>query len=401
VRALFVGQLTPPRARVLRSLGTLELDRTAPWHAAMPVIERVLFLDEEPPPGEIVAPAQARSRLKDGDYDWVVAAPASGPIVSWKSQAREMWGGAEAPRLTALELPEGTVGVAWLQADALPPRRASFEPLILTVERLESLSLGLVRGLEPDARMEAGPVFRVERADGPGPWSFLSTMPQLRTFLLQRAWTASLTCEQSPSLARGLALHFAVQQLSSPYETRAQQVEIDEDALRALSSATSDAGMLTQLTRELWDSLAWLLTEKRMPEEALVYLEPLAERFAPWPELDLAVARAYREVLDPESARRFLERARLARPQDAELLLESARCAQDLDDSDGALGFLERAVELQPGRAELERALALALVARGDPRGRAWVERLLAGNPEDPELLDALARTTAPGAEEN
>jgi tetratricopeptide (TPR) repeat protein len=159
--------------------------------------------------------------------------------------------------------------------------------------------------------------------------------------------------------------------------------------------------MLTQLTRELWDSLAWLLTEKRMPEEALVYLEPLAERFAPWPELDLAVARAYREVLDPESARRFLERARLARPQDAELLLESARCAQDLDDSDGALGFLERAVELQPGRAELERALALALVARGDPRGRAWVERLLAGNPEDPELLDALARTTAPGAEEN
>jgi len=399
VSALFVGQITPARARVLRSLGALELDRTAPWHAAMPAIEGLLFRDEEPAPGRTIAAAEARSRLKDGAYDWVVAAPAFGPIVSWKSEAREIWAGAEAPRLTDLELPGGTLGVAWLGADSLPPRRGSFEPLILTVDRLEALFLGLVRGLESDRRMDAGPLFEVERVDGPSPWKFLCTMPQLRAFQLQQAWTASLECEQSPELARGLALHYGAQQLSSPFETRAQQIEIDEDALRALSAAASKMGEVDALTRTLWEALAWLLTEKRLPEEVLVYLEPLADRFAPWPELDQAVARAYREVLDPESAQRFLERARLARPLDVEPLLESAGCAQDLGDARGAAGLLERALGLQPGRPGLERALGLALVQSGDARGRAWIERLLVESPEDLELQEALAGTSAPEPE--
>jgi len=392
VRALFVGQLTPPRARVLRSLGELELDRTAPWHAAMPAIEGLLFFrDEEPPPGQAVTTAEARSKLADHGYDWVVAAPAHGPIVSWKSEARELWAGAEAPRLTDLELPRGTLGLAWLGGDSLAPRRASFEPLILSVEQLDSLSLGLVRGLEPAARTAAGPLFRIERCAGPGPASFLCTMPQLRAFRLQRAWTSSLASDQAPELARGLALHFGAQGLSSPYETRAQQIELDEDALRAFSAAAAEPGALDPPTRTLWEALAWLMTEKRMPEEALVYLEPLAERFAPWPALDHAVARAYREVLEPGAAQPFLERARLARPADAELLLESALCAQDLGDFRGAVGFLERALSLQPGRHDLERALGLALVRLGDARGRARIERLLAETPDDPELLEALA----------
>ena len=138
-------------------------------------------------------------------------------------------------------------------------------------------------------------------------------MPQLRTFLQQRTWTTSLECA-TPELTRGLALHFAAQQLSSPYETRAQQIELEEEALRAFFAAAPAAGKLDPFTRVLWEALAWLCMEKRMPEHALVYLEPMAERFAPWPALDRAVARAYLEVLEPATARRFLERARQALP---------------------------------------------------------------------------------------
>lgn len=396
VRALFVGQITPPRARVFRALGALELDRTAPWHAAMTTVEELLFRDEEAPPGRAIAPAAARAKLDHGEYDWVVAAPAFGPIVTWKSEAREIWGSAEAPRLTDLELPEGTLGVAWLGGNSLAARRAAFEPLVLNVERLESLSLGLVRGLELGARSAAGPTFRIARYSSPGPASFLGTMPQLRSFLLERAWTASLRCDQAPELARGLGLHYGAQQLSSPYETRAQQIEIDEDALRAFFAAVPEPGALDSLTPVLWEALAWLFTEKRMPEQALVYLEPLAERFAPWPALDRAVACAYREVLEPEKALSFLERARLTLPEDVGLLLESARCTQELGDIPGAVGLLERAYDLHPGRPEVERAVGLALLRCGDTRGRALLERLLAKSPDDVELQEALARPLEP-----
>ncbi len=398
VRALFVGQITPPRARVLASLGTLELDRTAPWHGAMAALEERLFRGAEPPPGRVVTAAEARAKLKRGDYHWVVAAPAFGPIVTWKSEAREIWGSAEAPRLTDLELPEGTLGIAWMGGDSLVARGTEFEPLILTVERLESFSVGLVRGLELGAGSAAGPTFRVAGHTGPRPAQILCTMPQLRAFRNERAWTASLRCDAAPELPRGLALHFGAQQLSSPYETRAQQIEIEEDALRAFFAAAPESGALDPLTRVLWEALAWLFTEKRMPEQSLVYLEPLAERFAPWPALDRAVARAYLEVLEPATALRFVERARLALPEDFELLLESARCAQELGDVPGAVAVLEQAYDLYPGRPDVERAVGLALMRCGDARGRKLLERRLAENPDDQELRELLARPQAPEA---
>ena len=39
VRVLLVGQLTPHRSYVLKSLGAARIDRTAAWHASMPAIE--------------------------------------------------------------------------------------------------------------------------------------------------------------------------------------------------------------------------------------------------------------------------------------------------------------------------------------------------------------------------
>jgi tetratricopeptide (TPR) repeat protein len=395
VRGLFIGQLTPERARVLRSLGALELERTAPWHAAMPAIEEQLFRGLEAPPGRILAPAAARAKLSNGDYDWVVAAPTRGPIVSWKSEAREIWGSADAPRLTDLELEPGTVGVAWLPGDSLGASGTSLEPLQLSLELLETFSLALLRGPVRPESDDTGPRFAVSSLTAPRPLSFLTTMPQQRSYALTSAWAASLESAGAPELVRGLRLHFAAQQLSSPYETRALQIEDDPEAFRAFFAAAPAPGRLDRLSRDLWQVLAWLFTEKRMPEEALVYLEPMAERFAPWPALDRAVARAYREVLEPEQALRFLERARTAEPYDVELLHESALCAIDLGDDLGAAGFLEQALRIEQ-RTELQRALGLAYLRAGDERGRPLLERLLDARPEDSEVRRALGLPPLP-----
>jgi tetratricopeptide (TPR) repeat protein len=397
VRVLFVGQLTPGRARALAELGTLELERTALWHAAMERVDALLF-GGGAAPGRIVAPSAARARLADGDYDLVLSLPVRGPVITWKSEARDLWGSSEMPGLTDLELEDDTLGVAWLAADALAARGSALGPLLVDVERMDSLHLGLVRGALDAAAPAHEPRFESRDFSGPGPLAFLRTMPQQRQFVLEAAWAAGLDPAPAPALARGLALHFAAQRLSNPYESRSGQVELDEDALRAFLQAVPPPGALDELARELWEALAAVLTEKREPELVLVYVEPVAERFAAWPALDLAVARAYLELLEPEEAARLLARARGARPNDAELWLESARCAEELGDHAAAAEALERAYALRPERPELERALGLALLRHGEPRGREIVERFLRAYPDDRELAEALGLFQSPDA---
>ncbi|MSR64001.1 MAG: hypothetical protein EXS08_16380 [Planctomycetes bacterium] len=391
VRTLFVGQLTPARARVLRALGALELERTAPWHLAMPAVEERLFAGEEAPPGRIVAPAEARTRLSEGGYDWVIAPSIRGPVVNWKSEARELWGSGDAPRLSELELANETLGVAWLDADSLAERGAALEPLLLELELLDSFSLALVRGADANLAPEACAAIADQQC--PRPLDFLRTMPQLRAFALQRDWAASLSYRTAPELVRGLTLHFGAQRLSSGGESRAQQIELDEEALRAFFAAVPAADKLDVPTRELWEALAWMFTAKRFPEEALVYLEPVAERFAPWPALDRAVAHAYREVLEPATALRFLARAREAEPGAVEAWIESSQAAAELGDGAQRVAFLERALAVSQGRPDVERELGLALLAVGDERGRAIAERYLSVAPDDLELLQALGRS--------
>lgn len=395
VRALFIGQLTPQRSRVLRALGQLELDRTAPWFAGFPALEEVLFRGEDPPLGRAIAPGEARARIHDGAYDWIVVPPVHGPVLLWKSEAKELWGSAEAPIVARLSLPEGELGVAWLAADSLAARRVLGESVVLALEGFEHLSLGVVRG---DARVEGAGLPPLFPAGDPAPrprlLELLRTLPLRRSYPLERALSERLAsaAEGGPlaGLARGLALHFGAQQLSSPYETRAQQIELEEDELRSFASALRSSTSLDPFTRELWEALAWLVAEKRLPELAWAYLEPVAERFAPWPALDRALGRAYREMLEPESALRFLERALQQEPNDIALLVECGTCARELGDAGRSAAFLERALAIQPGRPDLERELGLALLSAGDERGRTILVRLLAEHPEDGELREAL-----------
>lgn len=403
VRGLFVGQMTPQRAAAFARLPGLALERTAPWPANE--VEPHLFQPPGTAPGTWVSPAEARAALERGDYDWVVVPPVSGPIVTWKSEAREIWSGAELARWTALDLEAGTVGVLWWTSSALTRRGPVLEPVLVAIDRLEALSFGLVRGDVRAADLDSGPLFRLSTRPAPTPLAFLRTMPQQRSYLSTAAACAGLQSEAVPDLVRGLQIHFAAQELSSPYETRAQQVELEEDALRAFFQDVPPADRLDRLTREVWETVAWLVTEKRLPEQALVYLEPLSERFPGWTALQVALGHAYREFLEPEKALGFLLQALEARTDVPQIWAQAARCQDDLGRHADAAASWRRAVALAPTQTEYRRGLGIALARSGDPQGRPLLEDVLEQDPEDGEarraLLELLGQPPEAGADGN
>jgi tetratricopeptide (TPR) repeat protein len=186
-------------------------------------------------------------------------------------------------------------------------------------------------------------------------------------------------------LATGLARLAAAQVRSSPFETAAQQTELDVEGLRLLREAAL-ASEPDLYLRELWSSLAWLLAEKREIEQIQEHLHPLAERWAPWWQLELALARADLESLDAQGAAEHLLRAVDQRPLD--LVLRQA-CAEALSMAGRPAEAVEqlRAVEaMQPGRRDVRRLLAMELARAGDPAAEALLEELLREDPGDEEL---------------
>ena len=402
VRTLFVGQMTPARARVLQELGPLELERTAAWFPAFEAVESLLFAGESPPPGTAVAPAEARARLAEGAYDLVLSPAFHGPCLLWRSHTTSLWASADTPAIGGLSLPDDTLGVAWVSANSNCARRELGERIALTEEHLENFQIGIVRGTPAVGEEQAVQLLPAgEPVDEPGALELLVTLPNLRPFLFQHALGERLkaagTGTSQAELARGFAIHLGAQKLSSPFETRAQSIELEEDSLRAFLAAVPASGALDPLMRDLWEDVAWLLTEKRSPDLALVYLESLAERFQPWGVLDRALARAYREHLEPGIALRYLERSMQSRKQwDLALWVECAECSTEMGDHERAAGYYERALSLLPGNFELRKRRALALQAAGDPNGSMLLEELLLEQPDDPEILSGLGLPAPP-----
>ena len=398
VRVLFIGQLTPARARTLQRLGAIDLERTAPWFAALTALDQALFPLDEPAPGVLVSPAEARRRIRAGSYDLVLVMPVHGPVLAPKSAAVQPWGTVEEPVLGALDVPPGTIAVAWLDAASPLVRRGLGERVLVAMDRFQHLSVGIVRGeLSPETTPETGrpTLLPAGRAGRRLPtWSLLDTLPRHRAFALNRSLAERLAQAavgtDAEELARGLGLHFAAQRPSSPYETLAQQIEFDEDELRALF-ASAGSFEPDPFARDIWEGLAWLLTEKRRPDMVLVYLEPVADRYGPWPVLDRAVALAYRELLEPVEARRLYERVLAAEPGDVGAMIACAELSTELGEPGEAARHLRRALAEEPARYDLERALGIALFQAGDPEGRTMLVRLLEAHPGDEELLRHLA----------
>lgn len=397
-RVLVVGQLTPFRLSVLQSLGARRIERTAPWSSALPAVEAALFEDAAPPPGAPLAPAEARARLRAGEYDLVVSLPVIGPIQFPKTRALLEWAHGPAP-VAGWSVPEGTLAVVWVDAGAPLAGRALTERVALALDDFQHLTLGLLAGSVPQgsAAPEQPALFPGgERAPRVESWTLLATRPKFRGDRNRRDLLARLRAAAQGTalseLALGLELHFAAQQPSSPFETLAQQIEIEEEELMAFDRAVRAVAPapLDATTRSVWESLAWLLAEKRMIDKVLVHVEPVAEAYAPWPELDRAVARAYEEFDEPADAARVLERLVAAQPRDIGLLAEAAEWTSRAGRHAAAIDLARRAEALQPGRYDLRRTLGLVLLRAGNPEGRALLEQLARENPEDEELLELL-----------
>ncbi len=392
LRLLLIGQITPERARWLGWLGGLEIERTAPWFSAFPAIESILFTPDEPPPGTAVRPGEAERRIGAGHYDCVIALPAHGPLLIPKSAALIPWGSAEEPTLRSLSVPGSTVGVAWLDLNSPLVRCELGERVIYVADRFEHPSLGVVRGggvpgTSPDrpALLPGGAPAR-----RPETWELLSTLPRERSFALHASLFERLAQAASSTpleeLARGLALHYATQRPSSPFESVSQRIEIDEDEFRAFERAARSE-VIDATTRDVWEDAAWLLTEKRETNLVFAYLEPVALKHGPWPALDWAMARAFEEILEPAEALRCLDRALEGDQLDLEALSHAADLALEIGDPARASAYLKRALETQPGRKDLEVRLCRALLEQGSAEGDALLERLRTSG-LSPEELD-------------
>jgi hypothetical protein len=359
-RVLLVGQLTPERAQTLRELGATHVDRTAAWHAHMARLEELLFDDQEPPRGRILAPQELGSA---GPWLLVVAPPVEGaaPLVPPA-------GGHFTPR------------VVWIDARAWCSHLDWGERAMLSSEGIEELSIA--------PRQPRG-LLAGERILPPAPWRRLRQRPFERerdavVATLERLADGSRGGPRE-ALTEGLARLAAAQEPSSPFETRAQATELDVEGLRLLREAAL-AAEPDLFVRELWNALAWLLVEKREIERIQADLGPLAERWAPWWQLDLALARADMESLDPGGAAEHLLRAVAQQPLDLQL---RQACAEALSMAGRPAEAVEqlRAIDaVQPGRRDVRRLMAMELARAGDPEAEALLEELLAADPTDDEL---------------
>ena len=375
---LFVGQLTPARALALGDLGATRIDRTASWVSVMEPIELLLF--DGPPnwvPGGIVGPEEARRRLNGGDYELVIVAPLSGA----------------APTTRNLASPESTTVVVWLDAANGVETQHFGERVLVSAPRLMDLQLAVVRGPALEAlRLRGGhgaPSFLLagEPRDGHPALDLLDVRKERSGDLLRGRLARRLAdAERVPGLATALARHFEAQVVSSPFETPEQKIELDPEAVEliAAAAASPEPGALAI---EAIEALAVLFRAQRKVEEIDRYLLPAAERHRPWPGLELALAQAALEFLDPETALEHLKTLHETSPGNPESLAMQAEAQQQVGLEADAVRSLELASRMAPGNHELERRLAIAWCRAGDARGPAALEEVLLEDPEDTELL--------------
>lgn len=359
-RVLLVGQLTPERARTLLALGATHVDRTGAWHAQMEELEERLFEGAERPPGRILALGEL-----GGAGPWVlaVAPPVQGaaPLVRDGEQV-------------------GTPRVVWIAARSPCSHLDWGERVLLSSDGIDDVSIA---PRQPEGYLAGDP------ARTSAPWRRLDQRPFEREAASVAAALARIAGASvgtpSAELTQGLARLAAVQVRSSPFETEAQRVEIDVEALRLLREAALAAPPDLYL-RDLWSALAALLADKRLIEYVDQYVAPIAERWQPWWQLEVALARTELESLDPEAAAEHLLRAAQERPLDLELRLACAEALSMAGNPRAAAQHLRAVEEVQPGRRDVRRRLAMELARAGDPAAAPLIDELLREDPEDEEL---------------
>lgn len=375
---LFVGQLDIARALCLVDLGADRIDRCAPWSDAMPMLEHHLF-GGEPSwfPGEILSLGGARQHLERGDYDLVIVAPIAG----------------QAPTTRNLASPPDTTVVVWLDAGLGLEQEHLGKNILLSAPHLTALYAAVVHGPQVEAVQLAGgrgaPAFvdPGEPTSGVPALLTLTTRKEQRGDLRRRRFCERIAlAERSPGMGTALAAHFGAQARSSPFLTDAQSVELDPEA-NTLFSAAATAAEPDALVIEVIESLADLLGKQRKVEEIDRVLRAPAERHRPWPALEIALAQAALEFLEPEEAVMHLASAHEAFAGSAGSLAMQAEALAQVGDDTAAVRSLDLALALVPHNVELERRLAIALRRSGDARGVQALREALELNPENTGLL--------------
>ncbi len=370
---LLIGQLTPGRALALTGLGATTVDRSASWHRAMPLLEERLFHGGALPAGRVLSPAAARGAMLSGTYDLVLVPAVPG----------------EAPSTSNLASAPGTLTVVWLDGASDVASRALGEVLVTT--DLEHLALAVARGGARGAEAaEFGqPAFLPAgaRRSPVRPLIWLGLLRHERDSFGRRRLCARLaraSGEGTPS-TQALAAHFGTQRHSSPFETRAQRVEVEPRTLEWIRAAAL-APVPSSLDRDLAEGLAAVLAGKRWADELRVYLTEPADRHWPWVGLERALAYAHLEALEPGPAAERLERLVEVEASDVEVWALLGEALLQVGRPADASAAFSRALDLAPGVYELERRLAMALVRAGDPLGRELALHLLVEEPGDDEL---------------
>ncbi len=377
-RVLLVGQLTPGRALTLGELGAGKIDRTGAWCAAMPLIERHLFEDEELPPGEVLTTATARSRIGEGQYDLILVPPVPGTSPSTRNLAS----------------PEETTVVLWLDARGWVAQRDLGERVLPCTADLLDYAVAVVHGPRAPAGV-GSEVFQPRLVNAgaplaaPDPLDLLAMTAPQRERDARRALARRLAggSEGSSSalLLGALAVYFDAQRASSQFERRAQQVELPDETIGRIGVAAT-RGIPDAFTRQVTEGLAAILRGKRWVDRITGHLEaPAAEHF-PWPALEEALAYADLELLEPGLCAERLTRLLAATEGTAEqwVLLAEARAQSGQSDESAQAWW--RALELAGESRWIRRGLAMQLVRNGDPEGAEMIRDLLLEDPDDEPL---------------
>lgn len=372
ISVLLIGQLTPGRALILTSLGATTIDRTASWSEAMPRLEAELFRNGPIPlpAGSVLSLAEASDKCQSLGYDLVIIPPVPG----------------RAPSIPAYTDGHPTPVVAWFDAGEQLAWRSIERPVLLSAHEFGALSLGIVWGM--DDLTTLGRVQAGDSGSAPWPLDWLQSRTYERSFRSQAAMGERLAAGNAEgpaaALTAGLAAHYSAQQHSSPFENESQQIEISEASLELLRSAALER-VPDAFTREVWNGLATILTGKRAIEHIYTYIAPIAEAWAPWRELELALAEAELEALEPGAAAKRLEALLAAGSGDRAVRELLARARTQEENYPEAIRLLRGLFQdsLDP---RVERQLGLVLFETGDPEGRGILERVFEHDHEDVEV---------------
>jgi len=324
---LVVGPLTPGRALALKVAGAARIDRVTAG-APRELEARVLAAATVPLPdaGELLDVARARENLAAGEYDLVLVPPVPG----------------RAPPVTGVRPPLDTIVVLWLDAGAALASRPFARPVLLALHELEDLAAGLAWGGAPPATPRPDEVCALpagEPLEAEPTLAWLVVRERDRPRLARARFAERLARATRGSewaqLASGLARLYAAQRPSSPFESPAERVELDAAALDELRAAAL-ARRPDELTRAVWNALARVLSGKRDVERIDACLAPLARAHPPWKELEMALARADLEALEPARAVERLRALVAAEPGDLELAGLFAEAQAQAGDAAGA-----------------------------------------------------------------